>query len=200
MPMLQFQCCGEIEEEFLHPSEAKTKRPVCPECGKLMDQIFAGAPAVVWARPMSYYNDKKLAGADLDSHVAYKVRSTTRKDGRPEPVVIDSFAKQKQFCKEVGLGVAIGSRQSRRNPLRLEAWNQIMPTPSLLYPPSLDPSYGSANGYTKNYLHDISEWEESAFEEAKRVVNNLTHSCLKTSGVINYLQGQFWDRQTPTTT
>lgn len=103
MPMLQFQCCGEIEEEFLHPSEAKTKRPVCPECGNLMSQVYQGAPAVVWARPMSYYNDKKLAGAEQDSHIAYKVRSTTRKDGKPEAVVIDSRQAQVKYCREEGL-------------------------------------------------------------------------------------------------
>lgn len=103
MPMLQFQCCGEVEEEFLHPSEAKTARPFCPECGKLMARVYQGAPAVVWARPMSYYNDKKLEGADKDYHVAYKVRSTTRKDGKPEPVIIDSRQAQLKYCREEGL-------------------------------------------------------------------------------------------------
>lgn len=120
MPMLQFQCCGEIEEEFLHPSEAKTKRPVCPECGKLMGQVYQGAPAVVWARPMSYYNDKKLAGAEADSHIAYKIRSTTRKDGKPEAVVIDSFAKQKEYCKQEGLVLPseVGKVEGTENGMR----------------------------------------------------------------------------------
>jgi hypothetical protein len=103
MPMLQFQCCGEIEEEFLHPSEAKTKRPVCPECGGLMSQVYQGAPAVIWARSMSYYNDKKLPGAEQDHHIAYKVRSTTRKDGKPEAVVIDSRQKQLEYIRSEGL-------------------------------------------------------------------------------------------------
>jgi len=68
-----------------------------------MDRVHIGAPNVVWARPMSYYNDKKLAGADQDSHIAYKVRSTTRADGKPEAVVIDSRQKQLAYCKAEGL-------------------------------------------------------------------------------------------------
>jgi predicted nucleic acid-binding Zn ribbon protein len=105
MPMMDFVCniCGETDEIFMHTTESKTQRPLCPECGVKMSQIHVGAPAVVWARPMSYYNDKKLAGADQDSHIAYKVRSTTRKDGKPEAVVIDSRQKQLEYIRSEGL-------------------------------------------------------------------------------------------------
>lgn len=103
--MLDFQCqaCGEHEEMFFHPSESANAKPVCPECGGRMDKVHIGAPNVVWARSMSFYNDKKLAGADQDSHIAYKVRSTERADGKPQAVVIDSRQKQLAYCKAEGL-------------------------------------------------------------------------------------------------
>lgn len=71
-----------------------------------------------------------------------------------------------------------------------------MPTPSLLYPPMLDPSYGSASGYSKTYLHDISEWEASCFEEAKKT-QQMNPQMGKVAGTINYLTGEFWDRRRP---
>ena len=71
-----------------------------------------------------------------------------------------------------------------------------MPTSSLLYPPQLDPSHGSSIGYTKTYLNKINDWESAAFEEAKKT-QQMNPQITKVAGMINYLQGEFWDRRRP---
>ncbi len=120
--MLDFQCqaCGEMEEMFFHPSESKTARPVCPECGQIMDRIHVGGPAVVWARPMSFYNDKNLPGAELDGHWVTRKNSSRRKDGRPEREFITNRRQQLDYCKAEGLQdpADAGKIEATRNGLR----------------------------------------------------------------------------------
>jgi hypothetical protein len=47
------------------------------------------------------YNDKNADGYHQEGHWAYRVRSSM--SGEPEPVWIDTFQKQKEFCKQEGL-------------------------------------------------------------------------------------------------
>ncbi len=67
---------------------------------------------------------------------------------------------------------------------------------SLLYPPQLDPSYGTSDKYTKSYLNAIKTWEEAAMEEARRTLS-LSPEYSQASKYISFLQGQFWDRRRP---
>lgn len=110
MPIMEHACLnpdcsqyGQVEEEYYRDTEARELRLMCPDCGQKMSKVLTRGPSVVWARPFSYYSDKNLEGANADEHIAYRVRSTTRPDGKPEPVVIDSFKKQRDFCKDEGL-------------------------------------------------------------------------------------------------
>ncbi len=71
-----------------------------------------------------------------------------------------------------------------------------MPPSSIQYPPSLDPSYGHANTYTKTYLNKMEEWQESALEEAKKT-QAMNNNFDRAAATINFLQGEFWDRRRP---
>jgi len=76
--------------------------PNC-SCGASLLRLPA-APAVVFTGPLTAkYNDPKKEGAHEEGHWAWRVNSTTRPDGKPEPVFIDTFEKQRKFCKEEGL-------------------------------------------------------------------------------------------------
>jgi hypothetical protein len=52
---------------------------------------------------MSKYSDKNAQQKATDSHIAWRINSSRRPDGKPEKVIIDSFAKQREYCKAEGL-------------------------------------------------------------------------------------------------
>jgi len=107
MPTYDFTCfnrnCenyGRKTWKFLH--SYRSPDPVC-RCGRRLKRLPA-APAIVFTGPLTAkYNDPKKEGSHEEGHWAWRVRSTTRPDGKPEPVFIDTFEKQRKFCKEEGL-------------------------------------------------------------------------------------------------
>ncbi|NJL71546.1 MAG: hypothetical protein HC888_07965 [Candidatus Competibacteraceae bacterium] len=55
-------------------------------------------PNVIWARPLSHYDKKGCQGGGVDAHVV--MRKISSKSGKPEPFIVDSFAKQREICRD----------------------------------------------------------------------------------------------------
>jgi hypothetical protein len=75
--------------------------PFCGGCGHEMHRLPSKFK-VIWTGAMSAskYGDSKL-GNNFDSHTAYRIK--TSRSGAPEPVLIDSWQKRKEFMKAEGL-------------------------------------------------------------------------------------------------
>ena len=104
MPIYDFVCQGDCEsnglvrESYLRKFESPD--PNCPECGQPMERQIVSRVSVCWARPLGHYDapGSQMGG---DSHVVYRKNSS--RSGNPEPVVIDSIQKQREFCRDEGL-------------------------------------------------------------------------------------------------
>jgi hypothetical protein len=88
---------GVVREATFHMDESA---PACQSCGvpqekqvTLFNMAFSGS---ITAR----YNDPKLEGAHVEGHWMYE-RNTP--DGKPKPVFIDTWQKQREFCKRENL-------------------------------------------------------------------------------------------------
>lgn len=85
--------------EWLDKAEPRVKP--CPTCGSALFRLVSRF-GIVWTGHLTTkYNDKRSEDYHQEGHWAYRVRSS--QSGEPEPVWIDSFQKQKEFCKEEGL-------------------------------------------------------------------------------------------------
>lgn len=128
MPIYETACMDEtcdqyakIEERY-YPSSESTP-PTCPSCGATHKRLISTF-GVVWCKPMQSYNDKTKEGAHLDGHWVTRVRSSRNPDGSPEREWIDTFDKQKQFCKDEklinprDLGPVEGSSDGKMNSSR----------------------------------------------------------------------------------
>lgn len=107
MPIYENACshlpCEKYSEPFEWWASSSTKpNPACSACSRPTVRLISTF-AVCWSSPLSKYNDKNAQQKASDSHVAWKIHSTTRDDGKPERVVIDSIQKQREYCKAEGL-------------------------------------------------------------------------------------------------
>lgn len=106
MPIYGYTCQNEdcadagVEKDKFFKNAAQEVAPDCPVCASKMQRAIC-APNVVFARPFSFYDDKNAQCRGQDSHIAYRVHSS--KSGKPEPVLIDSFQKQRDYCREEGV-------------------------------------------------------------------------------------------------
>lgn len=77
--------------------------PVCEMCGTTTGRMISTF-SVVWAAPMSKYDNKgSQQQRATDAHVAWRINSSRRPDGKPEKVIIDSISKQREYCRDEGL-------------------------------------------------------------------------------------------------
>ena len=91
---------GCIREWYVKSSQVGMKKP-CPSCSAALKRTPSRF-GIVWTGELTTkYNDKGSENYHQEGHWAYKVRSST--SGEPEPVWIDTFQKQKEFCKQEGL-------------------------------------------------------------------------------------------------
>jgi len=108
MPLYEYVCknpgCprSTVRTERYLPTMSSPDPP-CVGCGgdtvkvpSIPNIVFVGA---ITAR----YNDPKKEGAHKEGYWASRVKSTTRDDGKPEPVFIETFQDQAKFCKSEGL-------------------------------------------------------------------------------------------------
>lgn len=110
MPIFESCCtqpkCPELGRRRERYYKKEYEAPVCEVCGKSMEQLIS-APNVCWARPLSFYADKKIEAEQSmkaeDGHWVWKKRSTRRVDGQPERIWVDSIQAQKEYCRDEGL-------------------------------------------------------------------------------------------------
>lgn len=77
------------------------EEPTCESCGGETRRMISGF-AVVFTGPITKkYNDPKSENYDQEGHWAYRKKGT--KSGKPEPVFIETFQQQAEFCRAEGL-------------------------------------------------------------------------------------------------
>lgn len=106
MPIFESFCpnpdcpkCGVVSERY--ESRYTDADPLCPECSGQQCRKVSQSHVVFTGPITSRYKDKSLEGAGRDGHWAWRRKSS--KSGNPEPVFIDSFETQRQYCKDEGL-------------------------------------------------------------------------------------------------
>lgn len=104
MPIYESYCqrCQRTQEWYAKHFVEITENPFCDQCG---DPMLRGASrfGVVFSGPITKkYNDNMKADSyHQEGHWAYRIKSS--KDGNPEPVYIETFQQQKEFCRAEGL-------------------------------------------------------------------------------------------------
>lgn len=98
----EYRCakCGNEQERYV--PRFTSPNPPCedPECGGETEKLVSGF-AIIFTGPLAAkYNDPALDGAHQEGHWATRLRTL---NGKPEPVWIDSFQAQREFCKSEGL-------------------------------------------------------------------------------------------------
>jgi predicted nucleic acid-binding Zn ribbon protein len=108
MPIFEHVCdtpgcvlIGHIEEHYF--ARRDTPNPTCPGCGATQRRLLPIIHPVFVGAITARYNDKASDRPHEEGHYAYKVRSSRNVDGTPERVFIDSWQKQREFCKAEGL-------------------------------------------------------------------------------------------------
>lgn len=89
---------GLVEEHYYSRTDSQIQS--CAECGTPERQIPSRFNVPFLGPMTARYNDKKIPGAHVEGHWATRKRTL---DGRERMEWIDSWDKQKQFCKEEGL-------------------------------------------------------------------------------------------------
>lgn len=107
MPIYENVCRNEGCEKYGKVFEWYAPRhdsanPLC-QCGQTTCRCISPFQVVFTGALTAKYNDPKLEHAHQEGHWAYRVRSSRNADGSPEPVFIDTFEKQKEFCRDEGL-------------------------------------------------------------------------------------------------
>ena len=108
MPLYDLMCDNDqcqqrhqvVERYLRHPD---SENPECELCHHPMIRLPSRVNIVFTGQFSARYNDKKRENAHAEGHWAMRVKSTTRPDKKPEPVWIDNFQTQKEFCKAEGL-------------------------------------------------------------------------------------------------
>lgn len=91
-------------------STSSTPQKPCIECGGPTERLMSRF-GVVWTGPITAkYNDKESKGAHKEGHWAFRKKSSL--SGKPEPVFIETFQQQREFCKAEGL---VNPTQAPRN-------------------------------------------------------------------------------------
>lgn len=98
----EFRCekCGAEQERYV-PRFA-SPNPPCEDaaCDGETVKLVSGF-AIIFTGPLTArYNDRNLEGAHSEGHWATRLRTVS---GEPEPVWIDSWQAQREFCKSEGL-------------------------------------------------------------------------------------------------
>ncbi len=103
MPIYESYCrgCGHIQEWYSKRFSEITENPDCDKCGQTMIRIASSFSVVFTGAITTKYNDPTAENYHKEGHWAYRIRSS--KSGNPEPVWIETFQQQKEFCKEEGL-------------------------------------------------------------------------------------------------
>lgn len=102
MPSFDFKCskCGSISEHYI--PTLSSPNPSCDNCGSDTERL-PPLFGIVWCRDLCEYDDPRMEGAGAPTHTVWRVRSTRRPDGSPEPVQIRTPKEQADYCKEEGL-------------------------------------------------------------------------------------------------
>lgn len=100
VPIYESWCvqCHSIKEWYAKHFTEVTENPFC-DCGEPMVRVASRFGVVFTGAITTKYNDNRTASnANQEGHWAYRIKSS--KSGHPEPVWIDSFAAQRDFCRE----------------------------------------------------------------------------------------------------
>lgn len=102
MPIYESYCreCTRIKEWYSGHFADIHENPFC-ECGEPMIRVASRFGVIFTGAITTKYNDRSAENYHQEGHWAYRVKSS--KTGHPEPVWIESFQQQKEFCKQEGL-------------------------------------------------------------------------------------------------
>lgn len=107
MPLFESSCisqscplAGQVTEWL---GKYEDPEPLCT-CGTPMTRLVSRF-GVIWTGALtSKYVDRSLEGGHGDGgHWAYRTKNTA--SGKPEPVYIETFQQQREYCKAEGLGL-----------------------------------------------------------------------------------------------
>ncbi len=103
MPVYESYCddCTRIKEWYAKHFVDIHENPPCEQCGGPTKRLLSRFGVVFTGALSKKYNDPKVEKYDQEGHWAYRVKSSV--SGHPEPVYIDSFQAQREFCKAEGL-------------------------------------------------------------------------------------------------
>lgn len=99
MPLYESICpaCQRVQEWYAHT--ASQADPSC--CGQPMRRLISSFTTAFSGEITARYNYKTSEDPHLEGHWAWRVKSA--KGPEPEKVWIDTWQKQKEFCREEGL-------------------------------------------------------------------------------------------------
>jgi predicted nucleic acid-binding Zn ribbon protein len=103
VPVYESYCrsCHSIKEWYAKHFTDVAENPFC-DCGEPMVRVASRFGVVFSGTITTKYNDNRgVDSAHQEGHWAYRVKSS--KSGHPEPVFIETFQQQREFCKEEGL-------------------------------------------------------------------------------------------------
>ena len=105
MPIYEYACENDKCYHFGRRKQSLLKSfsspdPCCPKCGTQLRRSSVSQFSVVFSKPMSAYDQKTSQGGGVDGHWAWRKNTES---GKPERVWIDSFAAQREFCRQEGL-------------------------------------------------------------------------------------------------
>ena len=90
---------GLRQEHFYHVSETNPKP--CDSCGGPTEPVEFSRSNVIFSGAITArYNDRSATNPHQEGHWAWRKKTL---NGKPEPVFIDSWSAQKDFCKAEGL-------------------------------------------------------------------------------------------------
>ena len=102
MPVYESYCqvCHKVKEWYAKHFTDIGENPFC-DCGEPMVRVASRFGVIFRGTITTKYNDKSAENYHREGHWGYRVKSS--KSGHPEPVWIETFQDQKQFCKDEGL-------------------------------------------------------------------------------------------------
>lgn len=83
-------------------SASASSGPVCLGCNRAMEIRLFPVSTVFTGVITARYNDKGTPGAHLDGHWGWR-RKSSKVPGKPEPVFIETWDQQRDFCRAEGL-------------------------------------------------------------------------------------------------
>jgi len=75
----------------------------CYTCGRPMELVAYPLKTVFTGVITARYNNPQAENAHQDGHYAWRRKSSTLPGGKPQPVFIENFDQQREFCKAEGL-------------------------------------------------------------------------------------------------